>query len=119
MLTTLATCTTPPPVAPVVPVVVPKPAVRSGHLPPPAAPTDAATLAVAARLALLGQPDVLLLGEQHDATEHHRLHLAVVQALASSGQLAAVVLEMADSGQHTRNLGAQSSDCLLYTSRCV
>jgi uncharacterized iron-regulated protein len=65
---------------------------------------------VAARLALLGQPDVLLLGEQHDAPEHHRLHLAVVQALASSGQLAAVVLEMADSGQHTRNLGAQSSE---------
>lgn len=110
LLTTLAACTTPPPVAPVAPVVAPKPAVRSGHLPPPAAPTDAATLAAAARLALLGQPDVLLLGEQHDAPEHHRLHLAVVQALASSGQLAAVVLEMADSGQHTRNLGAQSSE---------
>lgn len=59
---------------------------------------------VAQRLHALGTPDVLVLGEQHDAPDHHRQHLAVVQTLAELGELGGVVLEMADAGHHTRAL---------------
>lgn len=61
------------------------------------------------RLHRLGRPDVLLLGEQHDATEHHQLHLAAVQALVEVGELAALVLEMADAGHATAALPATAS----------
>jgi uncharacterized iron-regulated protein len=42
------------------------------------------------------QPKLLLLGEQHDAPNHPRLHAQAVQDLASQGRLAALVLEMVD-----------------------
>jgi uncharacterized iron-regulated protein len=61
------------------------------------------------RLHALGRPDVLLLGEQHDAPDHQRQHLAAVQMLASVGELGAVVLEMADAGHDTRGLPADAS----------
>ncbi len=48
--------------------------------------------------------DALLLGEQHDVSEHQRLHRDTVQALAQRGQLAAVALEMADQGTGTQGL---------------
>lgn len=48
--------------------------------------------------------DVLLLGEQHDATEHQRLQRDTVQRLAARGQLAAVVMEMAERGHGTTGL---------------
>jgi uncharacterized iron-regulated protein len=57
-----------------------------------------------ARLAALLPADVLLLGEQHDAPEHHRLERATVQWLAARGQLAALVLEMAEQGHDTAGL---------------
>ena len=41
-------------------------------------------------------PDVLLLGEQHDAPEHQQLHQQFVQRLATQGNLAALALEMAE-----------------------
>ena len=44
-------------------------------------------------------PDVLLLGEQHDAPEHQHWQRDQVMQSARQGQLAAVVLEMA---QHAR-----------------
>jgi len=53
--------------------------------------------------------DLLLLGEQHDAPAHQQQERAVVQALAQRGVLAAVVLEMADTGHSTQALGAQAS----------
>ncbi|MBY0466399.1 MAG: ChaN family lipoprotein, partial [Burkholderiales bacterium] len=53
--------------------------------------------------------DVLLLGEQHDAPEHQRLHLAAVQALVEFNELAALVLEMADAGQTTARLPPTAS----------
>jgi uncharacterized iron-regulated protein len=65
---------------------------------------------VAQRLHTLGRPDVLLLGEQHDAPDHHRQHLAAVQTLAELGELAGVVLEMADAGHHTRALPADATE---------
>lgn len=42
------------------------------------------------------QPKLLLLGEQHDAPSHPRLHAQAVQDLASQGRLASLVLEMVD-----------------------
>jgi len=45
--------------------------------------------------------DALLLGEQHDAAEHHVIELQVVQLLVARGQLAALVLEMAEQGNET------------------
>ena len=48
--------------------------------------------------------DVLLLGEQHDAPEHQALQQATVQWLAGRGELAALVLEMAERGRSTAGL---------------
>lgn len=53
--------------------------------------------------------DILLLGEQHDAPEHHRLEQDVVQELARRGMLAALVLEMAEQGHSTTGLPADAS----------
>ena len=39
---------------------------------------------------------LLLLGEQHDAPDHQRLQRQTLRQLADRGQLAAVVLEMAE-----------------------
>ncbi len=54
--------------------------------------------------------DVLLLGEQHDAPSHQRLHHDTVSALASRGQLAALALEMADQGSSTRGLAPNADE---------
>jgi len=58
----------------------------------------------AARISALPQADVVLLGEQHDAPEHQRIHHDVVQALAAQGKLAAVAIEMAEQGTSTAEL---------------
>jgi uncharacterized iron-regulated protein len=60
--------------------------------------------------------DALLLGEQHDAPEHQRIHQQVVQALAAQGQLAALVLEMADQGGSTLGLSPQASESDIRTA---
>jgi len=60
--------------------------------------------------------DALLLGEQHDAPEHQRIHQQVVQALAVQGQLAALVLEMAPQGGSTRGLPPQASEADIQTA---
>ena len=62
-----------------------------------------------AQLAALLPTDVLLLGEQHDAPQHHRLERATVQWLAASGRLAALVLEMAEQGHDTAGLPRSAS----------
>ena len=54
--------------------------------------------------------DVLLLGEQHDAPEHQALQQQIVEALAARGVLAAVALEMADSGGSTAALPPNASE---------
>lgn len=56
------------------------------------------------RLDELLPADAILLGEQHDATDHQRVHRDVVQALAARGALAALVLEMAEQGTGTAGL---------------
>ncbi len=57
-----------------------------------------------ARLQALLPADVLLLGEKHDAPDHQRLQREAVQWLAARGELAAVVLEMAERGRTTAGL---------------
>jgi uncharacterized iron-regulated protein len=55
-------------------------------------------------------PDVLVLGEQHDAASHQRLHREVIEALAARGELAGVALEMAEHGHTTAGLPRDASE---------
>ena len=64
----------------------------------------------ARRVAVLLPVDVLLLGEQHDAAEHHVIEYETVDALARRGRLAALVVEMADAGRSTAALPATSTE---------
>jgi uncharacterized iron-regulated protein len=86
----LAACTSPPPPSP---------------SPPPLT-----------QLRQLLPADAVLLGEQHDAPEHQRIHQQVVQALAAQGQLAALVLEMANQGGSTNGLSPQASEADIQTA---
>ncbi len=58
----------------------------------------------AARLLALPRADVILLGEQHDAAEHQRIHQLVVASFARHGRLAVLVVEMAERGRSTAGL---------------
>ena len=69
-----------------------------------------ATPPVPYRLQALLPADVLLLGEQHDAPDHQQLQRHAVQWLAGQGQLAAVVLEMAERGHSTAGLPRDASE---------
>ncbi len=62
------------------------------------------------RLHSLLPADVLLLGEQHDAPDHQRLQREAVLWLAARGQLAALVLEMAESGHSTQALPPSATE---------
>lgn len=66
-------------------------------------------LPLRARQALL-PADILLLGEQHDAPEHQAWEKDMVQWLAERGELAALVLEMAEQGRSTEGLTADASE---------
>ncbi len=67
---------------------------------------------VAARVQALLPLDALLLGEQHDAPDHQRIHREVIEALAARGALAGVVLEMAMQGNSTVGLVGASEDAV-------
>ncbi|MES2483439.1 MAG: ChaN family lipoprotein [Pseudomonadota bacterium] len=62
------------------------------------------------------EPAVLLLGEQHDAADHHRRHLETVQRLAAHGRLAALAMEMAEQGASTTGLAADASEAAVRAS---
>ena len=64
----------------------------------------------AARLDALLPADVLLIGEQHDAAEHHQIEQQLVSSLAVRGLLAAVALEMAEVGVSTAQLKPSSTE---------
>ena len=70
---------------------------------------EPAPLPARARHALL-PTDVLLLGEQHDAPEHQVLERETVEWLAGRGELAALVLEMAERGRSTAGLAPDASE---------
>ena len=75
-------------------------------------PADLSTTTAfdAARLQALLPADVLLLGERHDAPDHQRLQRDVVVWLAARGQLAALVMEMAERGHSTSGLPRNASE---------
>lgn len=60
--------------------------------------------------------DVVLLGELHDQASHQRHHRDVVQALAAGGRLAALVLEMAESGRTTAGLPPHADEGAVRTA---
>lgn len=62
------------------------------------------------RLDALLPMDVLLLGEQHDASEHQQIHQQVIALLAQRSLLGAVALEMADAGLSTARLHPSSTE---------
>lgn len=64
----------------------------------------------AERLQQLLPADIILLGEQHDAPDHQRVHRIVVETLASRNALAALALEMASQGQSTAGLASDVSE---------
>ncbi|MDB5966705.1 MAG: putative iron-regulated protein [Polaromonas sp.] len=66
--------------------------------------------ATAARIDPLLPTEVLILGEQHDAQQHQEIEQQVVALLASRGVLAALVLEMADTGASTASLRSSSTE---------
>jgi uncharacterized iron-regulated protein len=54
--------------------------------------------------------DVLLIGERHDAPEHHALERSAVEMLSARGHLAALLVEMAEEGRDTSGLDAAASE---------
>lgn len=62
------------------------------------------------RVTALLPADAILLGEQHDAPDHHRIERETVQALAARGALAALAVEMAEAGSATTGLPADASE---------
>ncbi|RSZ32639.1 MULTISPECIES: ChaN family lipoprotein [unclassified Variovorax] len=71
---------------------------------------DAPDAPVARRIAALQPVDALLLGEQHDAPEHHVIEREAVEALAARGHLAALALEMAEEGRNTAQLAPAATE---------
>jgi uncharacterized iron-regulated protein len=57
-----------------------------------------------------GSAEVLLMGEQHDQPDHQRQIAAEVQGLIAQGRLAALVLEMVESGRDSAPLNRISTD---------
>jgi uncharacterized iron-regulated protein len=86
-------------------------AVLAGCASPGATPA-----AVQARVDGLREADAVLLGEQHDAPDHQRIHREVVQALAARGSLAALALEMAPQGGSTRGLQPDASEAAVQAA---
>lgn len=54
--------------------------------------------------------EILILGEQHDAAEHQQIQQQVVALLAARGALAALALEMADTGASTSALKPSATE---------
>ena len=84
--------------------------------PPPHTPINSTPDLRLTQLRQLLPTDALLLGEQHDAPAHQRIQQQVVQALAAQGQLAALVLEMANQGGSTRGLPVQATEADIQTA---
>lgn len=76
----------------------------------------AADAPVAARIGALLPVDALLLGEQHDAGDHHRIEREAVEALAAQGRLAALALEMAEDGRSTAKLPASATEAAVRSA---
>lgn len=64
----------------------------------------------ARRIAALLPADAVLIGEQHDAPDHHVIEREAVEALVARGRLAALTLEMAEEGNGTGHLPADATE---------
>ncbi|MDP2417068.1 MAG: ChaN family lipoprotein [Hydrogenophaga sp.] len=73
-------------------------------------PPSQAQAALLVQARQLPASPLVLLGEQHDAPEHQAMQRATVQTLSQRGQLAALVLEMAEQGQQTTGLPRSASE---------
>jgi uncharacterized iron-regulated protein len=71
---------------------------------------DAPDAPIPRRVAALQPVDALLLGEQHDAPEHHAIERETVEALVARGHLAALALEMAEEGRSTAALAPAATE---------
>jgi len=60
--------------------------------------------------------DLVVLGEQHDVPEHHVIERDTVLALARSGRLAALAIEMAEEGQGTTYLKPDATEAQVQTA---
>ncbi|MGJ7582237.1 ChaN family lipoprotein [Variovorax sp. RHLX14] len=60
--------------------------------------------------------DILLVGEQHDAAAHQQIEREIVESLASRGRLAALAVEMAESGNDTGKLPAAATETQVRTA---
>ena len=78
---------------------------------PPAADSPTAR-----RMAALLPADAVLIGEQHDAPEHHVIEREAVEALATRGRLAALALEMAEEGNGTGHLPSDATEDQVRTA---
>jgi uncharacterized iron-regulated protein len=76
----------------------------------------AADVPVDRRVAALMPVDALLVGEQHDASEHQVIERETVVALAGRGRLAAVAIEMAEVGNSTAHLPADATEVQVQTA---
>jgi len=65
---------------------------------------------VARRITTLLPADAVLIGEQHDAPEHHVIEREAVDALVARGRLAALTLEMAEEGNGTGHLPTDATE---------
>ena len=72
--------------------------------------SGSAAAAISSRLDAVLPADVLLLGEQHDAKDHQQIEQQVIANLAGRGLLAAVALEMADTGLSTAALKPSATE---------
>ena len=68
------------------------------------------TTQTSTRLESILPAEILILGEQHDAAEHQRIQQQVVAVLAARGALAALALEMADTGASTSALKPSATE---------
>jgi uncharacterized iron-regulated protein len=59
---------------------------------------------------------LILLGEQHDAAQHHTLQTELVSWLTARQGLAALVLEMADQGHSTAGLDPSATETKVQTA---
>ena len=65
---------------------------------------------IAQRVNALLPADVILLGEEHDAPDHHALERALVLELARRDQLTALAIEMAEQGHSSAGISPNASE---------
>lgn len=81
--------------------------------PSPSNPSDSLYIS---QLRQLLPADAILMGEQHDAPDHQRLHRMVVETLATQQTLAALALEMASQGSSTAALKPDATEDQVRTA---